>query len=80
MNESERCPECGGVLKAGSGEGLCARCLLAAALLHPPPTAPENLPAPGQQIGTCRIVRLLGDGGTHAPRSWLRSETVPRPE
>ncbi|HUA59825.1 MAG TPA: alpha/beta hydrolase [Verrucomicrobiae bacterium] len=31
MNDAVRCPECSSLLKAGSGEGLCARCLLAAA-------------------------------------------------
>ena len=63
MNVAERCPVCGGVLKAGSGEGLCARCLLAAALRHPADIPAANLPAPGQQIGAYRIVRLLGEGG-----------------
>jgi WD40 repeat protein/serine/threonine protein kinase len=62
MNIEEQCPECGGRLKAGAGKGLCARCLLSAALRHPP-TTPENLPEPGQRIGSYRIVRLLGEGG-----------------
>ena len=62
MNIEEQCPECGGRLRAGAGKGLCARCLLTAALRHPPAT-PENLPEPGQHIGSYRIVRLLGEGG-----------------
>src|ERR1039457_3535793 len=63
MNVAEHCPECGGVLKAGSGEGLCARCLLTAALQQPAATAPDDLPALGQQIGAYKVVRLLGEGG-----------------
>ena len=63
MSELERCPQCGGRLTAGSVEGLCPRCLLTAALRPPAETAPENLPEPGCQIGSCRIVRLLGEGG-----------------
>ncbi len=63
MSEAERCPQCGGRLTAGSAEGLCPRCLLTAALRQPAETAPENLPEPGSQIGSCRILRLLGEGG-----------------
>ena len=63
MNVEQRCPECGGRPKAGMGEGLCARCLLSAAMRHPATATLENLPAPGQQIGSYRIVRLLGEGG-----------------
>src|SRR5580700_10354500 len=61
MTTAERCPECGGPLLAGSHEGMCARCLLAAALRHPAEAA--GLPAPGDWIGSYRIVRLLGEGG-----------------
>jgi len=50
-------------LKAGSGEGLCARCLLAAALRHPAASAPDPVPEPGDQIGPYRIVCPLGEGG-----------------
>ena len=63
MTPSERCPECGGPLMAGSQEGMCARCLLAAALHHPATAVPANLPQPGEWIGSCRVVRLLGEGG-----------------
>jgi len=62
MSPADRCPECGGPLMAGSQEGMCARCLLAAALRHPA-AAPAGLPAPGEWIGSYRIVRLLGEGG-----------------
>ena len=65
MNINERCPECGGRLKIGASENLCARCLLAAALRHSPADASEeeDLLEPGQRIGAYRIVRLLGEGG-----------------
>ena len=63
MIPAERCPECGGPLMAGSQEGMCARCLLAAALRNPAEAAPAGLPAPGEWIGSYRIVRLLGEGG-----------------
>ena len=63
MTPAERCPECGGPLMAGSQEGMCARCLLAAALRHPAGAEPAGLPAPGEWIGSYRIVRLLGEGG-----------------
>jgi len=63
VSEAERCPKCGGRLTAGSAEGLCLRCLLTAALRPPAETSPENLPEPGCRIGSCRIVRLLGEGG-----------------
>jgi serine/threonine protein kinase/WD40 repeat protein len=63
MNAVERCPECGGRLKAGSGDGLCARCLLAAALRHPAATASDSPPVTGEQIGSYRLIRLLGEGG-----------------
>ena len=59
----ERCPECGGRLMAGSQNGMCARCLLAAALRNPAPASCVALPAPGELIGSCRVVRLLGEGG-----------------
>jgi WD40 repeat protein len=63
MTPSVRCPECGGSLMAGSQEGMCARCLLAAALRHPGASVPSGLPQPGEWIGSCRVVRLLGEGG-----------------
>jgi serine/threonine protein kinase len=63
MTPVERCPECGGPLMAGSQEGMCARCLLAAALRNPADAAPAALPTPGEWIGSYRIVRLLGEGG-----------------
>src|ERR1039458_2588136 len=63
MTAAERCPECGGPLMAGSQVGMCARCLLAAALRQPAVAAAEGLPAPGDWIGSYRIVRLLGEGG-----------------
>jgi WD40 repeat protein/serine/threonine protein kinase len=63
MTAAERCPECGGPLMGGPQEGLCARCLLAAALRQPAVAAAEGLPEPGQWIGSYRIVRLLGEGG-----------------
>ena len=63
MNIDERCPECGGRLKAGAKEDLCARCLLVAALRHSPADASEDLLEPGRRIGAYRIVRLLGEGG-----------------
>ncbi len=63
MSESEQCPLCGGRLAEGSAEGLCARCLLTAALRHPVVTATVNLPEPGAWVGQYRIVRLLGEGG-----------------
>ena len=60
---AERCPECGGPLMAGSQTGMCARCLLAAALRNPASAVATGLPAPGEWIGSCRVVRLLGEGG-----------------
>src|ERR1039457_4941750 len=63
MTAAERCPECGGPLMAGSQEGMCARCLLAAALRQPATRALAGLPEPGEWIGSCRVVRLLGEGG-----------------
>src|ERR1017187_10676622 len=63
MTAAERCPECGGPLMAGSQEGMCARCLLAAALRQPATGALAGLPEPGEWIGSCRMVRLLGEGG-----------------
>ncbi len=63
MTATERCPECGGPLMAGSHAGMCARCLLAAALLHPVTAALAGLPQPGEWIGPYRLVRLLGEGG-----------------
>src|ERR1039458_7148083 len=63
MTAAERCPECGGPLMAGSQEGMCARCLLAAALCQPATGALAGLPEPGEWIGSCRMVRLLGEGG-----------------
>src|SRR5271157_6210161 len=63
MTPSERCPECGGPLMAGSQEGMCARCLLEAALRHPAASVPSGLPAPGEWIGSYKVVRLLGEGG-----------------
>lgn len=63
MNINERCPECGGRLKVGAREDLCARCLLVAALRHSPADAAEDLLEPGRRIGAYRIVRLLGEGG-----------------
>src|ERR1039458_5224202 len=50
MNIDERCPECGGRLKAGAQEDLCARCLLVAALRHSPADASEDLLEPGRRI------------------------------
>jgi len=47
----------------GSQEGLCARCLLAAALRNPTEPAPSGLPVPSEWIGSYRVVRLLGEGG-----------------
>jgi eukaryotic-like serine/threonine-protein kinase len=63
MSAAGRCPACGGSLMAGAGQGMCARCLLAAALGHPALPATEGLPAPGEWLGAYRIVRLLGEGG-----------------
>ncbi len=63
MSTAKRCPECGGPLMAGSQEGMCARCLLAAALRHPAAADATGLPAPGGWIGNYRVVRLLGEGG-----------------
>ena len=63
MTAAERCPECGGPLMAGSQEGMCARCLLAVALRQPATAALAGLPEPGEWIGSCRVVRLLGEGG-----------------
>jgi WD40 repeat protein/serine/threonine protein kinase len=48
---------------AGAQAGLCARCLLAAALRHPAGSGPSGLPNPGDWIGSYRVVRLLGEGG-----------------
>ena len=62
MTPTERCPECGGPLMAGSQAGMCARCLLAAALRHPVTAALAGLPQPGEWIGPYRLVRLLGEG------------------
>ena len=63
MAAAEHCPECGSPLMAGSQEGMCARCLLAAALRHPVAGEPAGLPSPGEWIGSYRILRLLGEGG-----------------
>src|ERR1035438_5599422 len=63
MTATERCPECGGPFMAGSQAGMCARCLLAAALRHPVTAALAGLPQPGEWIGPYRLVRLLGEGG-----------------
>jgi len=48
---------------AGSQEGMCPRCLLAAALRHPGAAATAGLPAPGDWIGSYRVLSLLGEGG-----------------
>ena len=57
------CPQCGGPLMAGAQAGMCARCLLAAALRHPAGNGSPGLPKPGDWIGSYRVVRLLGEGG-----------------
>ena len=62
MSEQERCPQCGNRLTTDSAEGLCPRCLLMAALREPAEPR-EIAPEPGRQIGSYRIVRLLGEGG-----------------
>jgi len=49
---------------AGAQAGMCARCLLAAALRHPAGSdGAAGLPKPGDWIGSYRVVRLLGEGG-----------------
>jgi len=48
---------------AGAQAGMCARCLLAAALRHPAGPGAAGLPKPGDWIGSYRVVRLLGEGG-----------------
>jgi hypothetical protein len=63
MTAAERCPECGGPLMGGSQKGMCARCLLAAALRNPSTAAMGGLPVPGDWIGSYRVIRLLGEGG-----------------
>src|ERR1017187_6447629 len=63
MTAAERCPECGGPLMAGSQEGMCARCLLAAALRQPATAALAGLPEAGEWVGSLRVLRLLGEGG-----------------
>ena len=42
---------------AGSQAGLCACCRHGAA------ATAEGLPAPGEWIGSYRVIRLLGEGG-----------------
>ncbi|MGO4885812.1 MAG: protein kinase domain-containing protein [Bryobacteraceae bacterium] len=59
MTTAKHCPQCGGPLMSGSQAGMCARCLLAAALTHPA----AGVPGPGDWIGSYRVVRLLGEGG-----------------
>jgi WD40 repeat protein/serine/threonine protein kinase len=63
VTAAERCPECGGPLMGGSQKGMCARCLLAAALRNPSTAAMGGLPVPGDWIGSYRVIRLLGEGG-----------------
>src|SRR5580704_10867851 len=60
---TNKCPQCGGPLMAGAQAGMCARCLLAAALRHPAGAGAVGLPKPGDWIGSYRVVRLLGEGG-----------------
>jgi eukaryotic-like serine/threonine-protein kinase len=48
---------------AGSQAGLCARCLLSAALSHSAAAPTAVLPQPGEWIGSYRVLRLLGEGG-----------------
>src|ERR1017187_5551872 len=63
MVEADKCPHCGRAVAAGSLEGLCARCLLAAAPDYLSEQGLRAVPAPGERFGAYRIVRLLGEGG-----------------
>ena len=62
------CVTCGGALVGSSADGLCARCLLAAAFVsdRDAALAEEDTRSglePGTMIGSFRIVRVLGRGG-----------------
>jgi WD40 repeat protein/serine/threonine protein kinase len=48
---------------AGAQAGMCARCLLAAALRRPAESVAAGVPKPGDWIASYRVVRLLGEGG-----------------
>jgi len=70
MPIERRCPKCGAVLAADAPKGLCARCLMAAALGPALPTAepaihvePSDEEAGSDRIGHYKILQKLGEGG-----------------
>lgn len=59
------CPECGGDLRASAPEGLCPRCLIAAALdgLDEAPAAPAADAGPSPLFGDYELLECIGGGG-----------------
>jgi hypothetical protein len=68
VSDSLHCPQCGAVVPADSGGGLCPQCLLRMALEteslainNPTDEAPEE--NAHRQFGPYKTIRLLGRGG-----------------